>query len=388
MFSRCATPDHENRDTKFDFYDKSGITLGGRAGDCGRRLAASWIVRIDVGTGPARIAGMSTKPSAHPEPGRAGTQRYGFLLVPNFSLIALSSAVDPLRLSNMALGRTVFDYVTIGLAQEPVMSSDGISVLPSEELGRSSQFDAVFVVGPNPIPRRGDGEIVRWLRQLAARGIVLGGIDTGSYYLAKAGLLNGYRCTIHWEDRETLLEEFPQLHVSRRLFEVDRDRFTCSGGVSPLEMMTFILRQAPGSRELAQQVSDLLVAHQRSQDETQSLPLRYRYANIPSVVLDALELMENNVEEPLTPGEIADYLDISRRQLERLFQDHLQISPARKYLEIRLAKGRLSVLRTTRRIDEIALSCGFLTPAHFITKYRELYGKTPHSERSTLVRAA
>lgn len=319
------------------------------------------------------------------EPEKRATQRFGFLLVSNFSLIALSSAVDPLRLANMALQRRMFEYVTIGVTSEPVVSSDGISVLPDEEMGKSSEFDAVFVLGPNPIPRRGSGEIVRWLRQLATRGIVLGGIDTGSYYLAKAGLLNGYRCTIHWEDRETLLEEFPQLHVSRRLFEVDRDRFTCSGGVSPLDMMTFILRRPPGSRELAQQVSDLLVAHQRSHDENQSLPLRYRYANIPSVVLDALELMENNVEEPLTPGEIADYLKISRRQLERLFQVHLQTSPARKYLDIRLANARLSVLRTNRRIDEIALSCGFLTSAHFITKYRELYGKTPQSERSAVL---
>jgi transcriptional regulator GlxA family with amidase domain len=327
---------------------------------------------------------MSKNPVASPEGIRTETQRFGFLLLPNFSLIALSSAVDPLRLANMALGRNAFKYITIGTRHEPVVSSDGISVLTDEEIGKSSQFDAVFVVGPNPIPRRGDGDILRWLRQLAARGIVLGGIDTGTYYLAKAGLLNGYRCTIHWEDRETLLEEFPQLHVSRRLFEVDKDRWTSSGGVSPLEMMTFILRRPPGSRELAQQVSDLLVAHQRSQDENQSLPLRYRYANMPSVVLDAMELMENNVEEPLKPGEIADYLQISRRQLERLFSDHLQSSPARKYLDIRLANGRLSVLRTNRRIDEIALSCGFLSAAHFITKYRELFGKTPQSERNAL----
>jgi len=181
-----------------------------------------------------------------------------------------------------------------------------------------------------------------------------------------------------------LLAEFPQLHVSQRLFEVDRDRFTCSGGVSPLEMMTFILRQPPGSRELAQQVSDLLVAHQRSQDDHQSMPLRYRYANMPDAVLDALELMENNVEEPLSPGEIADYLGLSRRQLERLFQEHLQISPARKYLEIRLSKGRLSVLRTNRRVDDIALSCGFQAATHFITRYREFFGRTPQSERSQL----
>lgn len=319
--------------------------------------------------------------------GDTAVQCFGFLLVPNFSLIALSSVVDPLRLANMALGRTAYEYVTIGLRDEPVRSSDGIRVLPDQVMGESSRFDAVFVIGPNPIPKRGYGETSHWLRQLAAQGTTLGGIDTGSYYLAKAGLLDGYRCTIHWEDRETLLEQFPGLLVSNRLFEIDRDRYTCSGGVSPLDLMTFVLRRPPGSRELAQQVSDLLVSHQRSPDENQSLPMRYRYANLPEVVLEALEIMESNVEEPLTPGEIADYLKFSRRQLERLFQEHVNASPSRKYLEIRLARARLSVLRTSRPIDEIALSCGFATPAHFITRYRELYGRTPQAERVAQTRA-
>jgi transcriptional regulator GlxA family with amidase domain len=316
----------------------------------------------------------------------AGMQRFGFLLVPNFSLIALSSAVDPLRLANMALGRRAFDYVTIGLRAEPVLSSDGIRVVPDQVMGESSQFDTVFVIGPNPIPKQGYGDTTRWLRKLAAQGISLGGIDTGAYFLAKAGLLNGYRCTIHWEDRETLLEEFPQLIVSTRLVEVDRDRYTCSGGVSPLDLMTFVLRRPPGNRELAQQVSDLLIAHQRNPDDNQSLPLRYRYTHLPQVLLEALELMESNVEEPLSPGEIADYLKISRRQLERQFQEFISTTPARKYLEIRLARARLSVLRTSRRIEEIAMSCGFASTTHFITRYREIYSNTPQAERLALTR--
>ncbi len=182
-------------------------------------------------------------------------QRFGFLLIPAFSLIALSSAVDPLRLANMALGRRAFEWVTVGLRDEPVLSSGGIRVLPDQVMGESSRFDTVFVIGPNPLPKHGYGDTTRWLRQLEAQGVTLGGIDTGSYYLAKAGLLNGYRCTIHWEDRETLVEEFPEAFVSSRLFEIDRDRYTCSGGVSPLDLMTFVLRRPPGGRELAQQVS-------------------------------------------------------------------------------------------------------------------------------------
>lgn len=314
-------------------------------------------------------------------------QRFGFLLAPNFSLIALSSSVDPLRLANMVLGRRVFDYVTIGISNEPVLSSDGIRVVPDQVMGESSRFDTVFVIGPNPIPRQGYGDTTRWLRRLAAQGIALGGIDTGSYFLAKAGLLNGYRCTIHWEDRETLLAEFPELIVSSRLVEIDRDRYTCSGGVCPLDLMTFVLRRPPGNRQLAQQVSDLLVSHQRSPDEHQSLPMRYRYSKLPEFLLEALELMESNVEEPLTPGEIADYLKLSRRQLERQFREFLDTTPSRKYLEIRLARARLSVLRTNRRIDDIAISCGFATTAHFITRYREIFSNTPQAERQAIARA-
>lgn len=320
-------------------------------------------------------------------PADLNVQRFGFLLLPNFSLIALSSAVDPLRLANMALGQRVFDYVTLGVSAEPVLSSDGIRVLPDQVMGESDRFDTVFVIGPNPIPKQGYADITRWLRRLAAQGIVLGGIDTGCYVLAKAGLLKGYRCTIHWEDRDTLLAEFPDLLVSSRLFEIDRDRYTCSGGVSPLDLMTFVLRRPPGNRELAQQVSDLLVSYQRSPDENQSLPLRYRYANIPEVLLEALEIMESNVEEPLSPGEIADYLKISRRQLERLFRDYLLTSPAKKYLETRLAHARRSVLRTNRRIEDIAAACGFASTAHFIARYRAQYANSPQAQRQAAPRA-
>jgi transcriptional regulator GlxA family with amidase domain len=321
-----------------------------------------------------------------PAPVDLNLQRFGFLLLPNFSLIALSSAVDPLRLANMALDRRVFDYVTLGVSAEPVLSSDGIRVLPDQVMGESDRFDTVFVIGPNPIPKQGYTDITRWLRRLAAQGIVLGGIDSGCYVLAKAGLLQGYRCTIHWEDRDTLLAEFPDLLVSNRLFEIDRDRYTCSGGVSPLDLMTFVLRRPPGNRELAQQVSDLLVAYQRSPDENQSLPLRYRYANIPEVLLEALEIMESNVEEPLSPGEIADYLKISRRQLERLFRDYLLTSPAKKYLETRLAHARRSVLRTNRRIEDIAAACGFASTAHFIARYRSQYANSPQAQRQAAPR--
>jgi transcriptional regulator GlxA family with amidase domain len=230
----------------------------------------------------------------------AALQRYGLLLVPRFSLIALSSVVDPLRLANSVLERPTYEWVTLGLSTDPVISSDGIRVLPDAAMTDGLGFDAVFVIGPNPIPRRGLSDIAAWLRRQAAQGVALGGVDTGSYFLARAGLLNGYRCTIHWEDREVLLEHFPQLIVSDRLFEIDRDRDTCSGGVSPLDMMIWLLSQPPGSRELAERVADLLIAQRRSPDDAQTVPLRSRLAHVPAVVLDALQMMQSNLDELLS----------------------------------------------------------------------------------------
>jgi transcriptional regulator GlxA family with amidase domain len=207
-------------------------------------------------------------------------------------------------------------------------------------------------------------------------------VDTGSFLLARAGLLDGYRCTIHWEDRDALLEHFPHLIVSNHLVEIDRDRFTCSGGVSPLDLMTVLLSRPPGSRQLATQVSDLLVTKQRSPDERQTIPLRHRFSHVPGLLVDALEMMESNVEEPLKPDEIAGYIGVSRRTLERLFHRQLGLSPAQKYIEIRLERARMAMLRGSRSLDEVAQSAGFASTSHFITRYRQAFGKTPAADRA------
>lgn len=322
---------------------------------------------------------MAARPNR--EAPTAPLQRYGLLVVPNFSLIALAAVVDPLRLANGVLEGKAFIWTILATSAEPVPSSDGIRVLPDATIHDGMPFDTVFVIGPNPVPRQGYGEISTWLRRQAARGVKLGGIDTGSVFLARAGLLDGYRCTIHWEDREVLLEQFPNLIVSNHLFEIDRDRYTCSGGVSPLDMMTWLLGRPPGSRELAEQVADLLVLHRRNHDESQTVPLRHRLGHAPKPLVEALELMESNLEEPLKPAEIANYLSLSRRSLERLFCAYLGVSPAQKYLQLRLARARTVVLRTTIDLDEVARGSGFASPSHFVARYRRAYGVTPNAER-------
>jgi transcriptional regulator GlxA family with amidase domain len=309
-------------------------------------------------------------------------RKYGFLLLDNFSLIALGAAVDPLRIANMIVGRRVYDYQLMSTGANHVQSSDGIRVLPDVTMADAASFDAVFVVGPNPIPRKGIGAVLDWLRLHARKGTALGGIDTGSYFLARAGLLNGYRCTIHWEDQDVLMGQFPKLTVSNRLYEVDRDRYTCSGGVAPLDLMVHLLGIPPGSRSLAARVLELLVAERRSHEQRQRTSLR-QYMGAEHAKLDeALQIMESNVEEALTIAEIASYLRVSQRQLERWFHERLGKTPAQAYLEIRFLRARQLLYRTARPLEEVCARTGFTSTTHFATRYKAQFQISPIADRS------
>lgn len=309
------------------------------------------------------------------------TLRIGFLLLENFSLIALGTAVDPLRIANMLVERTVYDYALIGTNGDAVRSSDGIQVIPNTSMSSTAKFDAVFVVGPNPIPRKGIGAIMDWLRLQARHGVALGGLDTGSYFLARAGLLNGYRCTIHWEDQDVLLEQFPKLTVSNRLYEVDRDRFTCSGGVAPLDLMVHLLGRPPGSPTLAARVLELLVAERRRGEERQVTSLRQYIGEEHTKLDEALQVMESNVEETLSVAEIAAFIKVSQRQLERWFRERLDKTPAQAYLEIRLLRARQILYRTARPLEEVCARTGFTSLTHFSARYKAQFNISPIADR-------
>jgi transcriptional regulator GlxA family with amidase domain len=307
--------------------------------------------------------------------------RYGFLLPDGFSLIALAAAVDPLRIANMIVGRKVYEYELIGVAHEPVRSSDGIRVVPDTAMADGGKFDAVFVVGPNPIPKKGIGAVLDWLRLQARHGVALGGLDTVSYFLARAGLLNGYRCTIHWEDQDALVEQFPRLTVSNRLYEVDRDRYTCSGGIAPLDLMVHLLGAVPGSRSLAARVLELLVAERRSHEQRQRTSLRQYMGAEHAKLEEALQYMENNVEEAIPVAEIAAYLQVSQRQLERWFSDRLGKTPAQAYIEIRLLRARQLLYRTSKPLEEVCARTGFASTTHFATRYKAQFQISPSADR-------
>ncbi len=307
---------------------------------------------------------------------------YGFLLVPGFTMIGFASAIEPLRMANLASGKTIFRMLTISENGEAVAGSVGVRLLVDHSLNNAPELDAVFVCGSNPIRRTEGRPLLNWLRQQAHQGTALGGICTGSYILARAALLNGYRCTIHWEDFQSLVEEFPEIIVSSKLFEIDRDRYTCSGGVAPVDMMIKLIRRLPQSRDLAPRVSELMVCERiRTEVDQQRVPLRQQLGTGRPKLTEAVALMEANIEEPMAVEELAHHLDLSRRQLERLFHDHLQCSPTSYYMKIRLQRARQLLLSSNESVLEIAAACGFVSANHFATRYRECFGLTPTQQR-------
>ena len=307
---------------------------------------------------------------------------FGFVVVPNFSLIALSACIDPLRIANGVLGCPTYRSVLLSVDGGLVASSDGIQVMTQHGLTDAPSLDVVFVIGPNPIPQGGLRSLTQWLKKMALQGLPLGGIDTGAYLMAQAGLLDGYRCTIHWEDHEALAERFPQVIVTQHFFEVDRDRYTCSGGVAPLDLMTYLLTQAPGSRQLANEVANLLVVERRSLTDVQTVSIIHQERVTHPAAVEALRLMEANVSEPLTIAEIAQFAGMPLRSLQRLFRQQFAKSAERIYLDIRLSHARILVQRSDKSIRDIASETGFASPAHLTARYTPRFGAPPRKDRT------
>ena len=308
-------------------------------------------------------------------------RRFGFLLLRDFTMMAFSAAVEPLRTANRAAETELYQFPLFTLDGQPGQASNGLSVNPVRQLTGKEPLDALFVCAGADLHSVNPESLLEKLKPFIKRGVAIGGICTASYQLARAGILDGYRCTLHWENIPDMHDEFPHLVVSSGLFELDRDRYTCSGGTAPIDMMLTLIAQERG-RALSDRISEgMLCERIRDGSDRQRMPLRMRLGSSQPKLVEAVELMESNIEEPMTLDELATHVGISRRQLERLFQKHLQCVPTRYYLEIRLRRARSLLLRSSRSIVDIAFACGFVSAPHFSKCYRDFFGIPPREER-------
>jgi len=310
-----------------------------------------------------------------------GPRKIGFLLVPQFSMIALASAVEPLRLANRAADKTLYQWSILSVDGQPVKSSNGIAIGADASIADVEFCSTIFVCGGIDVQKFDDKKTFSWLRRLDRYGAKIGALCTGTDVLARAGLLDGYRCTIHWENLPGFAEAYPAIETTYELFEIDRNRLTCAGGTAAVDLMLNLIDHDHG-RDLATAVSDQLI-HERIRDshDHQRMTLRARLGVSHAKLLAVIARMEEHQEEPLSCAELAHGVGLSTRQMERLFRKYFNRTPTRFYLELRLDKARLLLSQTTMPVLDVALACGFVSASHFSKCYREHFGRTPREER-------
>ncbi len=309
-------------------------------------------------------------------------QVIGFLLIDDFALMSYAAAIEPLRAANLLSRRELYRWRHISIDGEAATASNGGRVMADHRVGDDAGFNTVLVcAGGNPA-RFEHAPTSAWLRGLARKGVRLGGVSGGPWLLAKAGLLTGYRATIHWEHLPALAEAFPTLDLSRTLYEVDRDRLTCAGGIAALDMVVELIERDHG-HALASAVAEwYLRTEMRSGGSAQRMQARERFGVSSEKLLRALAYMEAHLEEPVSKQRLALIAGVSIRQLERLFSQHLHTTPAEHYLKIRLERARGLLRQTTLSVMETAVACGFVSPSHFSRAYRARFGQPPKTERA------
>ena len=253
--------------------------------------------------------------SQTPPPAVLAVTHFGFLTLPNFSMIAFSSAIEVLRMANYLSQKTLYSWSVISLDGLPVSASNGLPISPTLTLEQAGLPEILFVCGGVKIHDAVNSKLSEFLQKITRSGVKLGGICTGSYALVKAGLMNGYQCAIHWENISALREEFPKVQFSEGLFAVDRDRLTCSGGTAPIDLMLSLTASKYG-KTLAAEISEQFILERiRDSNYLQHIPIAARLGFSRKELIEVARLMETHIEETLSFDEIAQIVGLSQRQL-------------------------------------------------------------------------
>lgn len=310
--------------------------------------------------------------------------RVGFLLINGFALMSYSACVEMLRAANLLADRTLYDIRHIPDCGTWAVSSSGAVVEAPYVLGEDIDFDLVLVVAGGDPAGYKNRKVFDWLRQLARRGVTLGGVSGGPIILAAAGLMQNRRMTVHWEHAAALDQYSPKLTIERSIYVIDRDRVTCAGGVAPLDLMHALLMEHHGSR-FARKVSDWFMHTViRASGDPQRAGITERYGITNLTVTLAIEIMENHCADPLSLSHIGRLVERSPRQLNRLFQDKLNKSTMSFYRTLRLEKAYQLLMQTPLKVMDIALMTGFSNSAHFARCFRAQYNDAPSLSRLNL----
>ncbi|MGI9319763.1 MAG: GlxA family transcriptional regulator [bacterium] len=310
--------------------------------------------------------------------------KFGMLLCPEFNVMAAQVFLDPLRAANYIHGETLYRWEYLSLYGDEVIASNGITVKVNQTYSGAKESIDVLVINASWAPERFQSKRLQvWLRRLSDQGTLMIGLDTGAFIMAFAGLLDGYRATVHYEHTEAFSELFPRIKVGQCLFVTDHNRITCCGGLAAADLALEFIRHRDGL-ELANAAAQYIFLERLRPGEDEQLARTHEpvgYA-VPERLRQAILLMERNLEEPLALPEIAQHLDLSQRQLERLFQKYTGITPMRYYINFRLDRARGLVTQTEMSIVEIAGACGFSSAEHLARAYKNQFSIAPSKDRT------
>ena len=308
-------------------------------------------------------------------------KRFVFLLLDNFSLISFACAVEPLRLANRYHSSEFYEWKSASENGKVAECSAGTQFQVDMGLEEINRDDTIIICGGINVKDHTTKPILNWLRREARRGVHIGALCTASFVLAKAGLLNGKTATIHWENYDSFEEEFDEVELSKSVFVVDGNRSSAAGGIASIDLILRIISDDLGP-DLANTVADQLIYNAiRTERDGQRLSIPTRIGVRHPKLSLVIQMMEKNIEEPISPSILAREVGMSTRQLERLFRRYLNRSPKRYYMELRLQKARNLLMQTEMSVINVALACGFASPSHFSKCYRSQYNTTPYRER-------
>jgi transcriptional regulator GlxA family with amidase domain len=328
---------------------------------------------------------MPRAPEPHAVVRRTGApaRRFVFLLLDRFTLLPFACAIEPLRIANRMAGRTLYTWALAGEGGGEAVCSNGTAFRLDMGLDEIGRDDVLVVCGGLDVREAVTKGVLNWLRREARRGVTVAGLCTGAWALARAGLLDGRRATIHWENQDGFAEAFEAVTLTKSVFVMDGNRWTCAGGTAAIDLMLKVIAQDHGE-DLANAVADQLIHSAiRTDRDTQRLSIPTRIGVRHPKLAQVIQMMESAIEEPISPSELAEDVGLSTRQLERLFRRYLNRSPKRYYMELRLRKARNLLMQTDMSVINVALACGFTSPSHFSKCYRAQYNTTPYRERGT-----
>ncbi|MFD0857849.1 GlxA family transcriptional regulator [Roseovarius aquimarinus] len=308
--------------------------------------------------------------------------RVSYILVPGYSMLALSSAIEPLRSVNRLMGQTCYEWRVIAARKGPVEASNGLDVQAAFDLGDAPEADLTIVVASLGLEQYRSKPLERHLRALRGYGRMLGAVSNGTLLLAQADVIGTRNVTVHWETIERLTNQFPDLRVSADLYRIDDGLHTAAGGTASMDMMLDIIGDRQG-RQIAAQVSEqFLHGPVRPSGEAQRNNVQWRYRLTDARLENAIRLMEENLARPVRIARLADIVGLSERQFERLFRSALQKSPSAFYMDLRLQAAYRSLVTTTSTLEEIAESMGFSSQGHFGRAFKAWCGKSPMKVRA------